>query len=274
MLSHRYPDAKNHVKAIREIAGRDSIVAFGVDAGALEKSENVSKMSPSKHPTQSLSRWSKVVFNFPHVGAGHKDETRNILANQIMLLRFLVSVAPLLSQGPAPSQIASLERPKEARSSPDSDANSEVEKDKVAMESDGEQEGTMQVPSRAGSILITIRNSKPYTLWDIPMLAKRLPSIHQIIAKSAPPLSKGMKPPSAAHIDRLLALGHGKSYRIWRSFQFHPQLYPLYSHRRTIGWKEGRSKGENEDIVRSDEGESRTWELGLIDIDMGKKKDL
>ena len=38
-----------------------------------------------------------IVFNFPHVGLGIKDEAVNIQRNAALLLRFLHSAAPLLA---------------------------------------------------------------------------------------------------------------------------------------------------------------------------------
>lgn len=254
----RYPDARQHVEEMRRIAGRDSIVIFHVDAGNLEIIKEVTGGS-NAIKDQISARWSKVVFNFPHVGAGHKDESRNILSNQLMLLRFLVSVAPLLSQGSAPTYISS---GRKVRKGSEEDEAEEQELDEAFRCRSG-----FQIPTIAGSVLITLRNCKPYTLWDVPTLAKRLPSIIGTISSSAPPMSKGVKGPSKEQIDRLLSLGQGKAYRVWRSFEFRPEHYSIYSHRRTIGWKHGKSTSENEDITRLQQldGENRTYELGLLD---------
>ena len=52
----KYPDARSNVSRLREAGVK---VGFGVDAGALEK---------SKGAVGKGRRWSRVVFNFPHVG--------------------------------------------------------------------------------------------------------------------------------------------------------------------------------------------------------------
>jgi 25S rRNA (uracil2634-N3)-methyltransferase len=36
-----------------------------------------------------------------------------------------------------------------------------------------------------------------------------------------------------------------------RSWKFHPDLYPGYAHRRTLGFKEGTSVPGNEEILRN-----------------------
>lgn len=245
---------------MRRIARRESIVVFQVDAGKLETCKEATG-GINLIKDHKSARWSKVVFNFPHVGAGHKDESRNILSNQLMLLRFLVSVAPLLSQGSAPVYTTSGRKAKKGSE------ESDVEEQEQELEETLRSHSGFQTPSFAGSVLITVRNSKPYTLWDVPMLAKRIPSVVGAISSSAPPMSKGVKGPSREQIDRLLLLGQGKAYRVWRSFEFRPENYPLYSHRRTIGWKQGKNTSENEDITRpqQDQGDNRTYELGLLD---------
>lgn len=233
----KYPDARENVAEIRRIAGvyADRVVAFGVDAGALDRCALVTQGS-----------WSKVWFGFPHVGAGHKDERRNVLANQLLLLRFFVSVAPFLTTGPP--------RQRTRKATADSD------------ESDVEEETPSEVPSyymppaRQGSVLVTLRNASPYTLWDVPTLAKRLDMVLPVIAASAPALPRGQKAPTPQDVART-----GR-YIVVRSFEFNPDAWPGYSHRRTIGWIEGKSTSNNEDLRRSalgERGECRTWEFAL-----------
>jgi hypothetical protein len=55
-------------------------------------------------------------------------------------------------------------------------------------------------------------------------------------------------------------------YRLLRSFAFHSALYPLYTHRRTIGFKTGISAPSNEEI--EERGGGRTWEAEVIDGSM------
>jgi 25S rRNA (uracil2634-N3)-methyltransferase len=51
-------------------------------------------------------------------------------------------------------------------------------------------------------------------------------------------------------------------YRLLRSFEFVPAAYPGYSHRRTIGWREGKSFANNEEILGR-KGKARTWEFAV-----------
>lgn len=267
----KYPDARAIIAQIRAKAGlhADRILAFGVDAGALHKCESVTG-SRKDDPR----RWSKVWFGFPHVGAGHKDEQRNVLANQLMLLRFLVSIAPYLTQGRAPMYVTGKTR----RGSDDYD-DEEDEEESPANASDATDDlaehtvwRPLSPPARQGSVLITIRNVPPYTLWNIPMLGKKLRRVFGPIAASAPPPPKGTFMPSLAQIDRA-----GTEYVVWRSFEFDPRMWEGYSHRRTVGFVDGLSTSNNEDLLRRPTppsaskpqgrhvgtGECRTFELAL-----------
>ncbi|KND04499.1 uncharacterized protein SPPG_00227 [Spizellomyces punctatus DAOM BR117] len=79
ILSTKYSDAIEHITAIRELGGT---VLFEVDATDL----NSCKAIRGK-------RFSKIVFNFPHTGAGIKDKDRNIRANQLLIFNFLSSAS-------------------------------------------------------------------------------------------------------------------------------------------------------------------------------------
>jgi 25S rRNA (uracil2634-N3)-methyltransferase len=98
------------------------------------------------------------------------------------------------------------------------------------------EEKVFTPPHRQGSILITLLNQPPYTLWSLPQLAQR-----------PPPCCPGTRLPQPR-------------FRLERSFKFHPELYEGYAHRRTIGFKEGKSKADNEEIIGR-AGEARTWEF-------------
>ncbi|TPX59881.1 hypothetical protein PhCBS80983_g02142 [Powellomyces hirtus] len=73
----KYPDASEHIEAITELGGS---VHFQVDATSLQSWK-----------AGRRKEFSKIVFNFPHVGAGLKDQDRNIRANQALVFNFLSS---------------------------------------------------------------------------------------------------------------------------------------------------------------------------------------
>ncbi|GAW02128.1 conserved eukaryotic protein [Lentinula edodes] len=169
-------------------------------------------------------RWSKIVWNFPHAGKGINDQDRNILSNQTLILGFLHSAAKFLKQGPVPSVAG---RKKQKASDEDEDEGEET---------DNDTRNSLESGSCRGTILITLRNVPPYTLWDVPKLAKNPPSSAQGSTSSNP------------------------RYIILRSFAFHREIWDGYEHRMTKGLRaHGTGKtGEG--------GEDRTWEFCLRDI--------
>ncbi|WWD15590.1 hypothetical protein CI109_100012 [Kwoniella shandongensis] len=255
----KYPDAEDHVNKLREAGVK---VEFGVDAGALEKCKSLGKGR----------KWSRVVFNFPHVGAGITDQDRNILTNQHMLLRMFRSVQPYLIDGPThipipsaskskaksgvkASTIALAKKKAQAKAKRSAFDGSDAEDGVSDLEEEEEDDGfirdetdpslsiplpvtkgTLTPPQRAGSILITLLNCPPYTLWSVSRLATH-----------PPPLCPGTQLPQP-------------KYSLLRSFEFRPEVYEGYAHRRTIGFKEGLSKGDNEEILGR-KGKARTWEF-------------
>lgn len=238
----KYPDAEANVAALRERGAR---VAFGVDAGALERSHKVVGRGP---------RWSRVVFNFPHVGKGVTDQDRNVRENQVLLLRTMRSVAPLLTVGPSAFPLPAKGKkgkgkgpaPKKAkRPRPTSPSFSD---DEDFGDGDEDEFGhkarpvpsSFTPPDRQGTLLFTLLAQPPYSLWELPKLANR-----------PPPTCPGTQEAQPR-------------FRVLRSFDFVPAAWPGYAHRRTIGWREGLSKANNEEITGR-QGRARTWELAVWD---------
>ncbi|EMD42312.1 hypothetical protein CERSUDRAFT_41630 [Gelatoporia subvermispora B] len=224
----KYPDAAEIVQSLRE---KGVEVIFGVDATKLEK---LAALKDRK--------WDKIVWNFPHAGKGITDQDRNILSNQLLLLDFLRSAASSLATGPIPSVHISRKRKRD----PDDDQD-----DKEGASDDDTPPAS--IPKTRGTVLITLRNVPPYTLWyvaqiiifyvlsvdypsrDLPMLAKNPP----------PPTSTSGKP--------------NPRYLQMRSFVFHKQLWQGYEHRMTKG---ERAHGQGR---TGEGGEDRTWEFCLKD---------
>ncbi|KAI8578792.1 hypothetical protein K450DRAFT_245549 [Umbelopsis ramanniana AG] len=150
-------EAKDNIDVIKELG---ATVLFEVDATQLEKCKALRKL-----------KFSKIVFNFPHAGAGIKDQDRNVQSNQKLLKSFFVSAAPFLQSKTAGDEV------------------------------DGE-------------IHVTLKSGQPYDLWSIRTMAKA---------------TDLLRPKTA--------------------FPFVPSMYPGYAHRRTLGFKEGQSKRENEEIA-------------------------
>ncbi|KAF8079115.1 hypothetical protein FPV67DRAFT_96949 [Lyophyllum atratum] len=216
----KYADARDIVADLR---ARGMEILFGVDATRLEKIAALKGR-----------RWNRVVWNFPHAGKGITDQDRNILSNQVLILAFLRSASKVLSLGPIPS-FTTPKKPKKGED--DEEEEKEEEAMLVELEEDGGYEFIVpeEVVETRGTVLITLRNVVPYTLWDVPRLAKK------------PPLpTSGSTPPNP----RFTQL---------RSFTFDRGVYKGYEHRMTKGTRAhgtGRT-GEG--------GEDRTWEFCLKD---------
>lgn len=306
--SAKYPKAKQNVEAIRALAGgRQDSVRFGVDAGDLMRDKIIRRWV-----SETGGGFTKVWFGFPHVGAGHKDEARNVLANQVLLLRCMVSVASVLKRGgrrpkyatvPGHGGKAAGKRKREEQDGgeeddvnaygPDlyADPVTESEEDDAdeltAIERGPSSSSTARWPPRSppitGSLLITLRNVKPYTLWCLPQLATHLPSMLPRTLAAAPALPKGMKAPTLADVERglpqpssssvgLKVVGGGgaggkvsaqpakikskeRGYDVWRSFAFHPKEWQGYRHVRTVGGGlDGRDRTGGKGIEHDEEG--------------------
>lgn len=144
----KYPDAVCHISALRS-AG--AIVLFGIDARQLDKTFG-----------KSGKKWDKVVWNFPHVGLGIADRDRNVVANQNVLLGFLKSVKGVLQEGVVPGLHKTGKGKGKGRVEDEvqfSDDDDDVESGREPGLGDGEK--------RAGSVLVTLREQEPYTLWYV-----------------------------------------------------------------------------------------------------------
>ena len=160
----KYPEAQEIVGTLRQ---KGVSVLFNVDATKLERCTALKG-----------TEWDKIVWNFPHAGMAHcipfrdsslmahrtlltgkgiADQDRNILSNQVLILDFLRSAAPLLATGPIPV----IMKPRKRK------ANFDEDEDDAPgdAESNTMEETSASAVSPRGSILITLRNVPPYTLW-------------------------------------------------------------------------------------------------------------
>lgn len=186
-------------------------------------------------------------------GSGIKDQDRNIRDNQLLLLRVLRSVKPVLTEGPdrllpgSHSGKAVDKKRKKADDDEDEEIPIEVTDEEDAGDAFSDDEDysnphvlststTFTPPSKPGTLLFTLLDQAPYSLWSLRALAIRPPH-----------LCPGTKLPQP-------------KYKLLRSFRFNPETYPGYAHRRTLGFKEGVSKSGNEEILGR-KGEARTWEF-------------
>jgi len=82
----KYAKLTDHVEVIRAAGGR---VFFGVDAAQCHR-----------HGTlRNEPAFDRIIFNFPHAGAGIKDQKRNVETNQVLLRGSFTAAAQLLAAG-------------------------------------------------------------------------------------------------------------------------------------------------------------------------------
>ncbi|KAF8588326.1 hypothetical protein K439DRAFT_1384699 [Ramaria rubella] len=218
----KYPDAR---EIVEELKGKGVMMLFGVDARRLETCKELKKR-----------KWQRVVWNFPHAGKGISDQDRNVLSNQLLLLDFLKSVAPLLEDGAIP-----LVTPSGLRKNRRAGVDSEDEDDPNMNLGDKVTHFEDPKVKERGTVLITLRNGPPYTLWDLSRLAKK---------------------PSAPHVSSISPSIPYARYIQLRSFAFQQDDWKGYEHRMTKGWVEGLGRGRR---TGKDKIEDRTWEFCLAD---------
>lgn len=211
----KYPECREIVAILRQ---KGVEVLFSVDAMKLEKCAALKGR-----------KFDRIVWNFPHAGKGITDQDRNILSNQLLILGFLRSASNFLIEGPIPS----VQQRHKRKRKPGEDDDDDDALDNGAA---GEKKPSLDTETRSrGTVLITLRNVPPYTLWDVPKLAKTPP----------PPASLGAKP--------------NPRYVQLRSFQFVRSAWKGYEHRMTKGERLG---GQG---TTGQGGEDRTWEFCLKD---------
>jgi len=99
------------------------------------------------------------------IGKGITNQDRNILANQMLILGFLRSAANLLTLGPVPSFTPSRKK-KKSNGDDDDDDIADAGVPTEIHEGDAFITPDETIQTR-GTILITLRNVPPYTLWYV-----------------------------------------------------------------------------------------------------------
>ncbi|KAH7051312.1 hypothetical protein B0J12DRAFT_83393 [Macrophomina phaseolina] len=193
-LLQKYPQAAANI-AYLEAEGQR--VAFGVDATKLGACKEVKKGGMGDGLVEEREAgggrsggWDRIIFNFPHVGGKSTDVNRQVRYNQELLVSFFTSALPHLSPHPAPASPVSAHP----------------------------------------TILVTLFEGEPYTLWNIKDLARHV------------------------------------GLRVQRSFRFRADAYPGYKHARTLGNVEGERGGK----WRGEEREARTFIFEAGDAAAGK----
>ncbi|KIW51552.1 hypothetical protein PV05_10262 [Exophiala xenobiotica] len=191
-LESKYPDITKRIRQLeqsdREIAAASQLEAvsddnFNEDAEAEWKGFSPSPASPEQEDEPQENTWrrppvnvlyaidatklssthkkrlgpytpfTKIVFNFPHVGGLSTDVNRQVRYNQELLVGFFKAAKGLLSSPSRPSRLIQSE---------------EYDEDDDVSEDDYKRNpGAVK-----GQILVTLFEGEPYTLWNIRDLAR------------------------------------------------------------------------------------------------------
>lgn len=120
---------------------------------------DATKLSSShKKVLRGYTPFTKIVFNFPHVGGLSTDVNRQVRHNQELLVGFFKAAKELLSSPSRPARVTS---------------QSEVyESDDEYLSEDLTNSPRSDVGAVNGQILVTLFEGEPYTLWNIRDLAR------------------------------------------------------------------------------------------------------
>jgi 25S rRNA (uracil2634-N3)-methyltransferase len=160
------PSTSNARTALETIQSQDIIPQHTLRC--VHYAINATKLSSShSRLLRTRSPFTKIVFNFPHVGGLSTDVNRQVRANQELLVGFFKAAMPLL---------ASPERPLQTKQGHSEDSDQDYDN------ADGDDgEGSLSEPSSEntertivtkGQIMVTLFEGEPYTLWNIRDLAR------------------------------------------------------------------------------------------------------
>lgn len=212
-VKKKYRRAADNLATLSGYGGR-VVCLFGVDATKLHENKEIKRLLDERS-----SNLTRVVFNFPHTGAGIKDRERNIVAQQRLLAGFFASVAKLVD---------GTDSDKKACTYQTTMVKSHIKLDESGLkrvpsandaedEDDLEEESTTFLCPEKFQCHVTLKTGDPYDAWNV----------------------KGI---AAKATDSRLCCS--------QSFRFLPGLYAGYKHCRTIG--ELRNDLESGEIIDAD----------------------
>lgn len=124
---------------------------FNVDATQLHKSKLVKEQGP----------FDAIMFNFPHLGTGIKDQDRNVMAHQKLMISFFQSCL----DGETP-QIANKNN---MNSRNNSRTYNQQDRDQQRSRHRSKKSSLL---AEDGAVIVSIFDGLPYSLWDLRRLAR------------------------------------------------------------------------------------------------------
>ena len=225
--TEKYDQFTKHAKILSK-----STILHRVDATKLHKDKKLQGAFKQKWEDNPLP--TKIVFHFPHTGTGIKDRTRNIRAQQSMLLAFFKSVLSLYSSNDyvtfgksmnsSSITVSTLMMTRNAAinaiTSPQNLAF-KTDADDSDVEHDNQGETTVE---DCPEVHLTLKEGDPYDEWDIKHLAKLASKNNPLIALKYQRSFKFDATHSKTITDSDGQISAGKSL-----------LWPGYKHARTLG---------------------------------------
>lgn len=161
----------------------------------------------------------KIVFNFPHSGAGIKDRDRNIRAQQELIRTFLISCKNLLvlrKKSIRYNQVKFISRSaiQRNKNGPSSEELTAIRKNRPVDDSDDDVDFEMSavlVPE----VHLTVRTGDPYDDWNVKALGNSV-----------------------------------QDFVCFESYRFEPEKFPGYQHVKTIGDIGFAEVGEDGDFLK------------------------
>ena len=210
-------------------------IIFGIDGTKLHEDRELKRLFPS-----SAVAPTRVIFNFPHTGAGLKDRTRNIVAQQKMLQGFFASVIKFMQTRDKSDDRCTytttmikkdysikdeVSSQKQKRKFPTTKSSKKIKKESDdEEESENEDEYVIDDAELLANNAKILKEDKEIGLFDENSRGESF-EIHCTI-KTGDPYDSWKPKTLATRTGHLTCL---------QTFKFCPELYPGYQHCRTIG---------------------------------------
>lgn len=245
-VTRKYRKAKVNLLFLEATDGVE--ILFGVDGTKLHENRELKQVYPVSGPT-------RIIFNFPHTGAGIKDRERNIVAQQKMLkgffdsvIKFMQTRVPTVSKGGECTYTTTMIKKNYSISAEISSQKRKLpksEKYKTSKGSDSDSDS----------------DSNEFVINDAELLANNAK-----IFKDYEEINQFDEKDEGESFEIHCTFKTGDPYDAWKpkalasstgqlvctqTFKFCPELYPGYQHCRTIGDGSG-SGGRSDEIVEVD----------------------
>lgn len=221
-VKRKYRRAASNLEALTTEFGQKVVCLFGVDATKLHENKEIKRLLSARS-----SALSRIIFNFPHTGAGIKDRERNIVAQQRLLAGFFASVSKLILPGEMETSaslcnyqttmIKSHIKLNETETKLAHSKKNDNDDDETALDDDSSNSSLAFSTQERFQCHVTLKTGDPYDAWNVKSIAAKA-SENKL---SCP-----------------------------QSFRFLPALYAGYQHCRTIG--EQREDLESKEVIDAD----------------------